>query len=46
MSKRLALCVAEKPSVAKAVSEFLSRGRQMHKVRLKRINDEVVMMYV
>jgi DNA topoisomerase IA len=26
MKKRVALCVAEKNSVAKAVSEFLSKG--------------------
>ena len=27
MKKRVALCVAEKPTVAKSVSEFLSKGR-------------------
>jgi DNA topoisomerase IA len=31
MKKKVALCVAEKPTVAKAVAEFLSRG-QFNKV--------------
>lgn len=32
MSSRVTLCVAEKPSVAKAIAEILSRG-QFRKVR-------------
>ena len=33
MKKRTALCVAEKPTVAKGMAEFLSRG-PCHKVNL------------
>ena len=33
MKKKIALCVAEKPTVAKSVAEFLSNGR-FNKVKI------------
>jgi len=38
MKRKVALCVAEKPTVAKSVAEFLSRGN-FRKVRKKRMNN-------
>mmetsp|Transcript_10586 Transcript_10586/g.17775 ORF Transcript_10586/g.17775 Transcript_10586/m.17775 type:complete len:161 (+) Transcript_10586:27-509(+) len=35
MSKKIALMVAEKPSVAKSICEFLARGQQMRKFQGK-----------
>ncbi|CDW85516.1 dna topoisomerase [Stylonychia lemnae] len=38
MKKRVALCVAEKPTVAKSVAEFLSRGRAQKFISISKYN--------